>query len=158
MKYLCAFAGAVMGLFASACVGFVISIGRSFGSWGMALTFAIIGAIIGFLLGRYVDEKNEKFRTHDANDVKYWGNMNPKYSASIRCKYCCHFEPKRNVCHLYQDFDQSIDAGGGAYYKTTSPDSRCSKFSVTAMDAMAQDLCKKRPDGSYIVGLDDVFR
>lgn len=77
-------------------------------------------------------------------------------SDSIRCKYCAHFEPGANRCHLYHDFDQSLDKRGGDYFKETAPDDRCSNFQLTAMDAMAQGVTEKRADGSYIVGLSDV--
>lgn len=78
------------------------------------------------------------------------------YENSIKCKYCSHFEPGANRCHLYYDYDQSLDkAGGGPYLKETSPDSRCSHFGLPAMDVMTKGLVDKRADGSYIVDLND---
>ncbi|MGM9640598.1 MAG: CFI-box-CTERM domain-containing protein [Faecousia sp.] len=76
------------------------------------------------------------------------------YEDSIKCKYCSHFERGANRCHLYYDFDQSLDKSGGPYLKETSPDSRCSHFFLTAMDAIAQGVVGNRPDGSPIVSLD----
>lgn len=78
-----------------------------------------------------------------------------RYESSIKCKYCSHFEPGANHCHLYHDFDQSVDKSGGLYYKDTVPDSRCSHFKMTAMDTVASGMLKNRPDGSYLVSLDD---
>lgn len=79
-----------------------------------------------------------------------------RYESSIKCKYCRSFEPGANRCHLYHDFDQSRDRqGGGPYYKETSSDSRCSHFCMTAMDAVASGVVKNRPDGSFLVDLDD---
>lgn len=79
-----------------------------------------------------------------------------KYEDSIKCKYCSHFEPGANRCHLYHDFDQSLDKNsGGAYLKETSSDSRCSHFGLSAMDVMAKGMVDKRADGSFIVDLDD---
>ena len=85
-----------------------------------------------------------------------WNMVLQDKSDSIRCKYCAHFEPGVNRCHLYHDFDQSLDKRGGDYFKETAPDDRCSNFQLTAMDAMAQGVTEKRADGSYIVGLSDV--
>lgn len=78
-----------------------------------------------------------------------------KYENSIKCKYCSHFEPEVNRCHLYHDFDQSLDKRGGPYLKETSPNSRCSHFALTAMDAIAGGVVGERPDGSKIVSLSD---
>lgn len=78
-----------------------------------------------------------------------------KYEDSIKCKYCSHFEPGANRCHLYHDFDQSLDKNGGPFLKETSPNSRCSHFGMTAMDVMVKGTAKNRPDGSYLVSLDD---
>lgn len=77
-----------------------------------------------------------------------------KYESSIKCKYCSHFEPGANRCHLYHDFDQSLDKSGGPYLKETSPEGRCSSFGLPAMDVLALGVGEKRPDGTYIVGLD----
>lgn len=92
------------------------------------------------------------------------GVIMSQFEDSIRCKYCSHFEPGANRCHLYHDFDQSLDKSGGPYLKETSPNSRCSRFSVTARDAILRDVLRKdavlgdkaptRPDGSPIVGLE----
>ncbi|MGN1308158.1 MAG: hypothetical protein ACI4V3_10865 [Faecousia sp.] len=77
------------------------------------------------------------------------------YEDSIKCKYCSHFEPGANRCHLYYDFNQSLDkSGGGSYLKETSPNNRCSHFGLTAFDAIASG--GNRPDGSRIVSLNDV--
>ena len=79
-----------------------------------------------------------------------------RYESSIKCKYCSHFEPGVNRCHLYHDYDQSLDKnGGGPYLKETSPDSRCSHFGLPAMDVMAKGLVDKRSDGSFVVDLND---
>ena len=160
MKFLYAFGGGGIGGMTGFFVGFITSCGRSEGTWSMTFIFAVIGAIIGFFVGCHADAEEERLniRTHDADDMKYWGKMNPKYAGSIRCKYCSHFNPRANTCHLYSDFDQSMNSGAGSYYKKTAAHSRCSKFSLTAMDAMAQGSVEKRPDGSYIVGLDEAFR
>ena len=77
-----------------------------------------------------------------------------KYENSIKCKYCSHFEPGVNRCHLYHDFDQSLDKSGGPYLKETSPNSRCSHFGLPAMDVLAFGVGETREDGTYIVGLD----
>lgn len=78
-----------------------------------------------------------------------------RYESSIKCKYCSHFEPGRNRCHLYHDYDQSLDKeGGGPYLKETSPDSRCSHFSLPALDAMIMEQGERRKDGSFFVSLD----
>ena len=76
------------------------------------------------------------------------------YDDSIKCKYCAHFEPGANRCHLYHNYDQSIDPPGGPYYKEVSADSRCSHFILPAMDVFIADVSNRRPDGSYVVGLD----
>ncbi|MBQ2446642.1 MAG: hypothetical protein II272_09415 [Oscillospiraceae bacterium] len=78
-----------------------------------------------------------------------------KYESSIKCKYCSHFEPGENRCHLYHSFDQSLDKRGGASLKGTSPDSRCSHFFLTAKDTIVKSCGGRRPDGSLIVSLDD---
>lgn len=78
-------------------------------------------------------------------------------SDSIKCKYCGKFEPGANRCHLYHDFDRSLNARGGDYFKETMPNDRCSHFCLSAMDVMAKDVNKRRPDGTLIVDLDDVF-
>lgn len=78
------------------------------------------------------------------------------YEDSIKCKYCSHFEPGVNRCHLYYDFDQSLDKNsGGPYLKETSPDSRCSHFGLPAMDVLIRDMVDSRADGSLVVDLDD---
>ena len=78
-----------------------------------------------------------------------------RYENSIKCKYCSHFDPADNRCCLYYSFDQSLDKSGGSSLKETSPDSRCSHFSLTARDAIAKGLVNSRPDGSLIVSLSD---
>ena len=76
------------------------------------------------------------------------------YEDSIKCKYCSHFEPGVNRCHLYFDFDQSLDKHGGKYLENTSPDSRCSHFNLTAMDTVMKSMnITTRADGSHIVSL-----
>lgn len=76
-----------------------------------------------------------------------------KYEDSIKCKYCGHFESGVNRCHLYYNYDSSIDEGGGPYLKETSPDSRCSHFVLPGIWHLAQAVGKKRGDGTYIVDL-----
>ena len=76
---------------------------------------------------------------------------------SIKCKYCSHFNPETNHCHLYFDYDQSLDSHGDQYLKTTSPDSRCSHFKITARDSVLKSLKQNvRNDGSLILSLHQV--
>lgn len=77
-----------------------------------------------------------------------------KYENSIKCKYCSHFEPGANRCHLGYDFDQSLDEGGGPYMKETLPHSRCSHFGLQTMEVLAFGVGETRADGTYIVGLE----
>ena len=85
--------------------------------------------------------------------------LNPQYAESIKCKYCAHFNPRTNRCHLYSQFDSSLDQGNDApYYKDTNPDDRCDKFMLPAMEVvmcMGGAGLTQRGDGSYIVSLED---
>lgn len=76
-----------------------------------------------------------------------------KYEDSIKCKYCGHFERGVNRCHLYHDYDSSIDEGGGPYLKETSPNSRCSHFTLPGICYLGEMVGMKRDDGTYIVDL-----
>lgn len=78
-----------------------------------------------------------------------------RYEGSIKCKYCSHFEPGVNRCHLYHDFDQSLDKHCDGYLKETSPNDVCESFALTAMDTVARGVSNRRGDGSYIVTLED---
>ena len=160
MKWLGAFLGGSVGAFCGFFVGCFASCGRSSGTWGATFVFLLIGAVIGFFIGNHADQENEELRSHNqihsSSDEAYWNRLPAKYSSSIRCKYCKFFEPGANRCHLYHDFDQSFYRGG-EYYQSTTPNGRCSKFMLTAMDAIASGSQEKRPDGSYLVSLDDVM-
>ena len=89
--------------------------------------------------------------------------LNPKYANSVKCKYCGHFNPRTNRCHLYNSFDRLLDKGNDApYYKDTHPESRCEKFNLPAMEVMVHSSRNgseppKRQDGSYIVMLDEAY-
>lgn len=77
-----------------------------------------------------------------------------QYEDSIKCKYCGHFECGVNRCHLYYDYDSSIDdEGGGEYLKETSPNDRCSNFQLPGFFYLAELIGQKRDDGTYIVDL-----
>lgn len=77
-----------------------------------------------------------------------------QYEDSIKCKYCGHFECGVNRCHLYYDYDSSIDdEGGREYLKETSPNDRCSNFQLPGFFYLAELIGQKRDDGTYIVDL-----
>ena len=91
-----------------------------------------------------------------------------RIKSSIKCRYCSHFEEGSNKCHLYYMFDSSFYKADGTgadadFIKFTSPDDRCDKFALPAMEVIVRSreprngaMFHERPDGSYIVSLSDV--
>ena len=83
------------------------------------------------------------------------------YTASVKCKYCSHFYAARNKCCLYSDYDSELSrTEPSRYYKDTTANSVCDRFSLPAMAAMAHSELGKPPatrkDGSLIVDLKDL--
>ena len=77
----------------------------------------------------------------------------------IKCKYCSFFESGANYCHLGSNFDSQINPDPGCYCMgKTTPDSRCSHFTLPALDGMAycSGISIRPKDGSPLVLLKDV--
>lgn len=77
----------------------------------------------------------------------------------VICKYCDHFEPESDVrgkCHLYHNWSQT-GGGDASFDHYTSPNGRCSHFTLDAVDVVAKmsGINTRPKDGSLIVNLSD---
>ena len=88
------------------------------------------------------------------------GEKMSNLEAKIVCRNCKHFEKERNVCHLYSEYDRTMDKDGSKYpvYKSTEPNNRCSKFSLGAMDVIANSVGGMLDENGdpLLVSLEDV--
>lgn len=76
----------------------------------------------------------------------------------IICENCCFFEEETNACHLYTQYDRTIEKNGSGYkvYKITDPKNRCSKFKLGAFDVMLKPDCFDEEGNPLIVDFSDV--
>lgn len=125
--------------------------------------FAVL-MIIGCLYAIWenvITEIWSEIKRYKRNKQKKNIKINPRYEGSIKCKYCAHFNSRTSHCHLYSQFDASIDDGDdwqySQYYRDTTPDGICADFMLPAKEIILRQVegaqGRKRSDGSDIVSL-----
>ena len=71
----------------------------------------------------------------------------PELRDSVKCKYCCHFQPGSNRCKR------------GGHSTATRPDHVCKSFMLSPSDVIFEKVMRergepaRRGDGSYITSM-----